>query len=145
MKRSLLPTVLACLLSTTSFACLSSSSSSGPPANADAGPLGPDSGVGCSSQVLDRCTLPNGTCMEYSGPPSTTGDPFDCPNLGGTYTNAAACVRTGTVGSCVAPSGITGIDGKPCQYFITTWLPDGYDSGTPGQECTGLFGTFVPN
>jgi hypothetical protein len=146
MKRHLGTFALLGLLVIGSFACLSSTngSASGSP---DAGALGADAGGACDSQVLVRCVYPNGTCAEFSGPPiGDAGDPFDCLGTGqGVLTAGEACSRTGTEGSCVDPSGITLFNGKDCQFFLTTWIPNGYDSGSPGQMCVKVGGTFEPD
>jgi hypothetical protein len=143
----LLALALAGALSTASLACLSSSNTKGSNANGDAGELGPDSGAGCSSQILSRCTYATGVCFEYSGPSiGDAGDPYDCVNSEGTLENdGQGCTRTGTEGSCVVGAGIGIVNGKPCDYYLTTWLPGGYDSGAPGEPCKGVPGTFTPN
>jgi hypothetical protein len=145
MKRSQFSFSLPGALSLLSVACLSSSNG-GPAAVSDGGLLGPDSGAGCNSEILSRCVYSDGTCAEYSGPSvSDAGDPFDCAETAGAvFSFGQACVRTGTEGSCVEPSGITTINGTRCQFFLTTWIPNGYDSGVPGQTCARASGTFVP-
>jgi hypothetical protein len=141
--------LLAGILSMASSGCLSSNNPSGPgsSSNADGGSLVPDSGAGCNAQILSRCVYPSGVCFEYSGPPvGDAGDPFDCVSSGGTLNDdGQGCVRTGTEGSCVGGAGIAVINGGPCTYYLTTWLPGGYDSGAPGEPCRGHPGTFVPN
>ncbi len=155
MKRSRLALVpaghgplLAAVLSLSSTACLSSSStpaSTSPTVDAGAGAFGPDAGAGCVTSILVRCLYPSGICAEYSGlTTSDAGDLLDCEQSGGVLAHEA-CVRTGTEGACVIGAGFTGQNGKACEAFLSTWLPAGYDSGTPGQACAGQLGTFVPN
>jgi hypothetical protein len=143
----LLAPVFAGALSTASLGCLSSSNGKGSNATGDAAALGPDSGAGCSSQILSRCTYASGICTEYSGQPTgDAGDPYDCVAGGGTLDDdGQGCVRAGTEGSCVVGAGIGIVNGNPCDYYLTTWLPGGYDSGTPGEPCHGILGTFTPN
>ena len=154
MKRSrpsllpLGPIALVGVLSLGSVACLSSSSSPGstsPTVDSGAGAVGFDAGAGCVTEILVRCVYPNGTCTEFSGlATSDAGDPVDCVQSGGVLAHEA-CVRTGTEGSCVIGAGFSSAGGKTCEAFLTTWLPEGYDSGVAGQACAGLLGTFVPN
>jgi hypothetical protein len=145
MKHSPLSIVVGGALSLVALSCLTSSNS-GPAAGADGGSLSVDSGAGCDSLVLVRCAYPNGTCAEFSGPlVGDAGDPFDCAGGGGVLGTGEACPRTGAEGSCVEPSGLTVVSGKTCQFFLTTWIPQGFDSGVAGQTCAGLLGTFVPN
>ena len=110
--------------------------------------LGPDSGPGCDSHVTGRCDFPDGTCAEYSGdvaPGESDSDPRDCASQGGIYL-VDACPRVATIGACVAPDG-SNVDtegpGLVCDYYVTTWLPDGYRGGTFQNPCADVGGAFT--